>query len=305
MLQKPHPKNKAKLHVVRLEDRLGLWLEGGNDILLHEGRTTQQRLQGVDRSSQNDGRMAEGVEADVLLFLQGLGQPVFCDSKFNQKIMLHQCRSRRNFCSGCLPPGCSRQEPWNKANWHWWDPQTTYWKGHPVYSSKNSWQPTGTCCFPARSGGLGIIQPTNTAFEQIGVSKKVTEPLVSIIPQQNISYPDQIQADQHQAKKAVCNCIHIAATTEAETIKQKLSSSQQVAMDQASWRGASSWLRAIPIAEYEFTLYKQAFQDALCIRYDWRPAWLPSHCLCGVAFSVNHTLRCPKRCPPVYLAWPP
>ena len=72
MLQKPHPKNKAKLHVVRLEDRLGLWLEGGNDILLHEGRTTQQRLQGVDRSSQNDGRMAEGVEADVLLFLQGL-----------------------------------------------------------------------------------------------------------------------------------------------------------------------------------------------------------------------------------------
>ena len=62
MLQKPHPKNKAKLHVVRLEDRLGLWLEGENDILLHEGRTTQQRLQGVDRSSQNDGRMARSFE---------------------------------------------------------------------------------------------------------------------------------------------------------------------------------------------------------------------------------------------------
>ncbi len=62
MLQKPHAKNKAKLHVVRLEDRLRLWLEGEIDILLHEGRTIQQRLQGVNRSNQNDGRMARSFE---------------------------------------------------------------------------------------------------------------------------------------------------------------------------------------------------------------------------------------------------
>ena len=62
MLQKPHEKNKAKLHVVRLEDRLRLWLEGEIDILLHEGRTIQQRLQGVNRSNQNDGRMARSFE---------------------------------------------------------------------------------------------------------------------------------------------------------------------------------------------------------------------------------------------------
>ena len=58
--------------------------------------------------------------------------------------------------------------------------------------------------------------------------------------------------------------------------------------------GASSWLTAIPIAEYGFTLHKQAFQDALCIRYGWRPARLPSHCPYGVVFSVNHALSCPK-----------
>ena len=62
MLQRPHPKNKAKLHVVRLEDRLRLWIEGEIDILLHEGRTIQQRLQGVDRSNQSDGRMARSFE---------------------------------------------------------------------------------------------------------------------------------------------------------------------------------------------------------------------------------------------------
>ena len=65
-------------------------------------------------------------------------------------------------------------------------------------------------------------------------------------------------------------------------------------MGQASERGASSWLTAIPIAEYGFTLHKQAFRDALCIRYGWQPARLPSHCPCGVAFSVNHALSCPK-----------
>jgi len=90
---------------------------------------------------------------------------------------------------------------------------------------------------PARSGGLGIMNPTNTASQQFGVFKKVTELLVSVIHQQSYSYPDQIQADQRQATRAVCNCNHTAATKEAEAIKQKLSSSQQVAMDQTSERG--------------------------------------------------------------------
>ena len=121
---------------------------------------------------------------------------------------------------------------------------------------------------------------------------KVTEPLVSIIHQQSISYPDQIQADQRQAKKAVRNCIMAQLLLRKPRLKQKLSS-QQVVMDQARG-GESSWLTAIPITEYGFTLHKQAFRDALCIRYGWQPARLPSHCLCGVAFSVNHTLSCPK-----------
>ena len=72
--------------------------------------------------------------------------------------------------------------------------------------------------------------------QQFRASRKVTEPLVSIIHQQSISYPDQIQSDQRQAKKAVRNCNRTAATEEAEAIKQKLSSSQQVAMDQVRGR---------------------------------------------------------------------
>ena len=71
----------------------------------------------------------------------------------------------------------------------------------------------------------------------------------------------------------------------------------------SSARGASSWLTAIPIAEYGFTLHKQAFRDALCIRYGWQPARLPSHCPCSCLFC-EPCLELPQRCPPVYPAWP-
>ena len=69
----------------------------------------------------------------------------------------------------------------------------------------------------------------------------MTNPLVSIIHQQSISNPDQIQADQRQAIHAVHSCNRTAATEEAEAIKQKLSSSQQVAMDQARGGHPLGW----------------------------------------------------------------
>ena len=65
-------------------------------------------------------------------------------------------------------------------------------------------------------------------------------------------------------------------------------------MEQASEKWASARLTAIPIAEYGFSLHKQAFRDALCVHYGWLLARLPSHCLCGETFSVSHALSCPK-----------
>ena len=65
-------------------------------------------------------------------------------------------------------------------------------------------------------------------------------------------------------------------------------------MEQTSERDASTWLTTIPLSEYGFTLHKQAFRDALCLRYGWRPARLPSHCLCGEAFSLSHAFSCPR-----------
>ena len=41
----------------------------------------------------------------------------------------------------------------------------------------------------------------------------------------------------------------------------------------------------LPIQEHGFALHKSAFRDALCLRYG-----LPSHCICGKSFTVEHAL---------------
>ena len=42
------------------------------------------------------------------------------------------------------------------------------------------------------------------------------------------------------------------------------------------------------------SLHKQAFRDALCVRYGWEPTRLPSHCSCGAQFTTAHAFSCSK-----------
>ena len=52
-------------------------------------------------------------------------------------------------------------------------------------------------------------------------------------------------------------------------------------------------LTVLPIEEHSFLLTKFEFHDALCLRYGWRPAFLPDFCPCEDHFSVDHLLSCP------------
>ena len=62
---------------------------------------------------------------------------------------------------------------------------------------------------------------------------------------------------------------------------------------------ASSWLSVIPVAQHGFSLHKTDFTDALCLRYGWSPPHLPSHCVCGKAFTISHALSCPHGAFPI------
>ena len=56
---------------------------------------------------------------------------------------------------------------------------------------------------------------------------------------------------------------------------------------------------AIPVTDFGFNPHKQAFHDALCLRYGWPLSRLPCHCVCGIPFSIDHAHTCPKGAFPI------
>ena len=77
-------------------------------------------------------------------------------------------------------------------------------------------------------------------------------------------------------------------------LRQQLEPTLRRAVELASVKGASNWLTTLPLNEHGFALHKSAFQDALALRYGWPPLRTPTLCACGVSFSVDHVLSCPK-----------
>ena len=146
---------------------------------------------------------------------------------------------------------------------------------------------------PVRLGGLGIIDPSRQTTFQLNTSMKITTPLVALILHQSHTYPSEAKAKQMKSKNNARTLRQQLEQTAATELQGKLSTCLQ-AMIASTEKCASSWLSALPIDEHGFALLKGAFRDALCLRYAWRPQHLPSHCVCGHQFTVDHALSCPR-----------
>jgi len=59
--------------------------------------------------------------------------------------------------------------------------------------------------------------------------------------------------------------------------KWPLSHNSQQLIKGAMEKGASSWLPALPIKTIGYTLNKQEFTDAICMRYGWKVKGIPIH----------------------------
>ena len=59
-------------------------------------------------------------------------------------------------------------------------------------------------------------------------------------------------------------------------------------------KGASSWLTVLPLQDQGYSLNKQEFKDAICLRYGWKISNTPLFCGCGKKNDVNHSLICAK-----------
>ena len=146
---------------------------------------------------------------------------------------------------------------------------------------------------PARLGGLGIMNPTKNAEVHHNSSLRITAPLTTLILRQEKGCSRDINVVQATIKKSVKSERRRVQTDEARSLHDELPPKLQRAMDLGSEKGASSWLMTLPITEHNFPQHKGSFRDALCIRYGWQPSRMPSRCVCGENFSVEHALSCP------------
>ena len=77
-------------------------------------------------------------------------------------------------------------------------------------------------------------------------------------------------------------------------MKTELPDDLRYAVLLAQEKGASSSLTALPIQEHGHALHQGAFRYGLALRYGWLPAGIPSECVCGKSFSIEHALSCAR-----------
>ena len=139
---------------------------------------------------------------------------------------------------------------------------------------------------PVKLGGLGIINVLETCELDFQQSVKITRSLVRKIVNQNVadtSEPDE--SDNVESKTSFYQ-------RKLENLKSHSSPIELKAIEIASSTGASAWLSSLPIKTEEFSLTKREFFDAIYLRYCWDMKNLPSDCVCGSKFSVDHALQC-------------
>ena len=148
---------------------------------------------------------------------------------------------------------------------------------------------------PVRFGGLGLANPTETAHREYEASCIITEDLVHLIlnQEQDLSLLDtELISEKVNALKSAKNALH---TQKFEEIKTNINDENlKRCLDFSREKGSGAWLTALPLKDHGFSLNKQEFRDAVCLRYGWRIPNTPQYCGCGAVNSVNHTLICRK-----------
>ena len=135
-----------------------------------------------------------------------------------------------------------------------------------------------------------MIYPHWFSEQQYQASRAITQPLVQCLRSRCKELPLEVLEEQ---EKLFSKLRAQKMTTRTQQVRESLPSDCQRLMDVACEHGASIWLSALPLREHGFDLHKGSFRDALYIRYGWRPFLLPSICVCGSTFTVDHSLSCP------------
>ena len=138
---------------------------------------------------------------------------------------------------------------------------------------------------PTRFGGLAIFNPVEMTKLEYENSAVATRPLHEFILQQKITDTEgeskQLATSISEAKKAVSVKKELYYKQRAQRIKEKSSDEVCRNLDIISQKRDSSWLTALPLEEFRYTLLKQEFTDAILLRYRHPIKALPKTCACS------------------------
>jgi len=142
---------------------------------------------------------------------------------------------------------------------------------------------------PCPFGGLNIPKSTCCSGFQFISSKLLSANLAAMIFQQTEDF--HIPCLQ-EARFTIRQSRQQALTSSLANIKSHADPQLLRTIELITAKCSSLWLTALPLQEQGFHLNKQEFRDALCLRYGWQLVNIPSHCVCGNAFSIDHAMIC-------------
>ena len=145
---------------------------------------------------------------------------------------------------------------------------------------------------PCRLGGLGIPDFTKLSSSYYQVSQDICSPVVNLILESQHVLRKDTSAEQRRIKQRVKTERRECDADKASSLN--LPDHQKKVVELTQNKGSSSWLTALPLAKYNFSLSKSEFRDAIYMRYGWLPDRLPAKCVCSENFTIDHALSCPR-----------
>ena len=142
---------------------------------------------------------------------------------------------------------------------------------------------------PVKMGGMGLIDLTKISEVEFKTSMRSTVNLVNKIVNQNTKEVKELSSTNIEATSIGRKEFY---DQKLVVMKEKMSTNQLKALDIACTHGASVWLSSLPLKDENFCLTKREFFDAVYLRYGWDMTKLPTDCVCGAKFQVNHALQC-------------
>ena len=122
----------------------------------------------------------------------------------------------------------------------------------------------------------------------------MTKDLTSAIRSQQSEIPDDLDDMSRLCKLEIRSERRVKQLEVLEDLKLRMSSDQVRVNEIARESGSSNWLTCLPLEDSGYVLTKQEFWDALNLRYNWPLSRVPTKCVCGSNFDLNHAFSCKK-----------